>query len=250
MSTTPDRPTGASGSTEMEQLNSRLDELQRRSEGLTAALERSRNTRRRIMLAFLVFVIIAGWGFISLAKSVGTEKYQKRLVTALGKSATDNAEDYTREIQKLVKGITPVVSAAFSEQATKDMPVFMQMIDKERQSLMTDLPKTMSDRVEKHHRELLRRHQKLLQTEFPAVESPEVRDRMMNNACTALDRLVQKYYLDEFKREFQVMSEAWNDFPPAAAPGKGDPPLEEQLLGELMDLTAVKLARHRAASAK
>lgn len=250
MSTTPERATGASGSTEMEQLASRLDELQRRSVAMTAALERSRTTRRRIMLLFLAFVIVAGWRFIALANSVRSEDYQKRLVAALGKSATENSDVYSREIQQLVKGITPVVSAAFSEQASKDMPVFMQLFDKERQSLMTDLPQRMSERVEKHHHELLRRHQNLLQSEFPAVENPETRDRMMANACAALDRLVQKYYVDEFKREFKVMSDAWSDFPPAAVPNSGDPPLEEQLLGELMDLTAVKLSRHRAASSK
>ena len=246
MSTTPDRTTGASGSTEMEQLASRLDELQRRSAGLTAALERSRKTRRLIMLAFLVFVIIAGWRFIALAQSVNSPEYKTRLVAALSKSATDDANVYSTEIQKLVKGITPVVSTAFSEQASKDMPIFMQVFDKERESLMTDLPQKMSKRVEDHHDKLLRRHQDLLKAEFPTVENPEVRDRMMANACTALDRLIQKYYVDEFKREFKIMSDAWSDFPPAPVPGAGDPPLEEQLLGELMDLTAVKLARHRA----
>ena len=201
MSTTPDRTTGASGSTEMEQLASRLDELQRRSAGLTAALERSRKTRRLIMLAFLAFVIFSGWRFIALAKSVGNDKYQERLVDALSKSATENADVYRSELEKLVKGVTPKLSAAFSEQASKDMPLFMQIFDKERQSLMTDLPQKMSKHVEDHHDKLLRRHQDLLKSEFPAVEKPEVRDRMMANVSTALDRLLK--WCDSWKKAFR-----------------------------------------------
>ena len=248
MSTTPERTPGASGSTELEQLVSRLDELQRRNEALTAAFERSRTTRRVVMMAFLIFVVFSGWRFIALANMVRSPEYQKRLFDALQESAANNSSDYEREIRRLVKGITPVVSEAFSKQAAKDMPEFMRIFDDERKTLMTGLPQRLSQRVENHHHELLRRHQNLLQAEFPAVKNPEVRDRMMANACTALDRLVQKYYVDEFQREFQVMSDAWNEFPPADPHRAGEPPLEEQLMGELMDLTAVKLARHRAAT--
>ena len=240
MSTTP----------ELEQLVSRLDELQRRSDALTAALERSRQTRRMIMVAFLAFVIIAGWRFYALADTIRSKEYQDRLMVALQKSVATNQDTFSKEAQKLVDGITPVVSTAFTEQSKKDLPLFMQVIDKERQMLMDGLPQRLSKHVEDHHHEMLRRHEKLIQTEFPAVQDAEVRNRMMANACTALDRLVKKYYVDEFEKEFRLMSDTWNDFPPADKPGVGDPPLEEQLMGELMDLVAVKMSRHRAGAAK
>ena len=250
MSTTPERTSGSSGASEMEQLASRLDELQRRSDALTAALERSRRTRRLIMVAFLAFVLIAGWRFYALANTLRSKEYQDRLTVALRKSVEANQDTFSKEAQRLVDGITPVVSTAFTEQSKKDLPLFMQVIDKERQTLMDGLPKRMSEHVEKHHHEMLRRHEKLIQTEFPTVQNAEVRDRMMGNACIALDRLVKKYYVDEFQKEFQKMSSSWNDFPPADMPAAGDPPLEEQLMGELMDLVAVKMAHHRSAAAK
>ena len=250
MSTTPERTTGSSGSTELQQLVSRLDELQRRHDAFSAALDRARRTRRLIMIAFLAFVVIAGWRFYALANTIRSGDYQDRLINELGKAVTANQNDFAREAEKLVKDITPVVSQALSEQSKKDLPLFMQVIDEERQTVMTGLPKRLSDRVEKHHRELLRRHEKLIQTEFPAVQDSEVRDRMMGNVCLALDRLVKKYYVDEYKKEFQRMSDAWDAFPRAEVPGVGDPGLDEQLMGELMDLVAVKLARHRAATSK
>jgi hypothetical protein len=251
MTTTPDGTTsGSSGANDLGQLISRLDELQRRSDALTAALDRSRQIRRLIMVAFLAFVLLAGWRFYALANTIRSKDYQDRLTAALQKSVATNQDTFSKEAQRLVDGITPVVTTAFADQSKKDLPLFMQVIDKERQALMDGLPQRMSDHVEKHHHAMLRRHEKLIQTEFPTVQNAEVRDRMMANVCTALDRLIKKYYVDEFQKEFLKMSNSWNDFPPAAAPGVGDPPLEEQLMGEMMDLVAVKMARHRSMPSK
>ena len=250
MSTTPEPTTGSSGSTELQHLVSRLDELQRRHDAFSAAVDRARRTRRLIMIAFLAFVAIIGWRFYALANTLRSQDYQDRLRDELGKSVATNQDEFTREAEKLVKKITPVISEALSEQSKKDLPLFMQLIDTERKTLMTGLPQRLSERVEKHHREMLRRHEKLIQTEFPAVQDSDVRDRMMGNVYTALDRLVKKYYVDEFQKEFQRMSDAWDDFPPADVPGVGDPGLDEQLMGELMDLVAVKLSRHRAETPK
>ncbi len=250
MTTTPEGTSGSSGVNDLGQLVSRLDELQKRTEALTAALEQSRKTRRLIMTAFLAFVLLAGWRFYALANTLRSKEYQDRLTVALQKSVATNQDTFSKEAQRLVDGITPVVTTAFTEQSKKDLPLFMQVIDKERQTLMDGLPQRMSDHVEKHHHAMLRRHEKLIQTEFPAVQNAEVRDRMMANVCTALDRLVKKYYVDEFQKEFLKMSASWNDFPPADVPGAGDSPLEEQLMGEMMDLVAVKIARHRSTPAK
>ena len=109
-----------------------------------------------------------------------------------------------------------------------------------------DQKKLMVELVEKHHEELVRKHEALFIAELPAAQDPKVRDRMMENVVVALDKLVKKYYADEFKRHFTSMSETWNSFPPAALPEKNDHPISEQLMGELMDLVAVKLARHKA----
>lgn len=239
MSTTP----------ELDQLTIRLDELQRRTDALTTALEHARQTRRIVTIAFIAFVVISGWRFYALANTVTSKPYQDRLLVELQKSVATNQDILSKEAQRLVDGIQPVVTTAFSEQATKDMPLFMQVFDQERQALTLSLPTRMSERIEKHHHALLRRHEKLIQAEFPSVQNPAVRDRMMANACVALDQLVQKYYVDEFKKELLAMSESWNDFPPALLPTAGEPNLDEQLLGELMDLVAVKMSRHRTMSA-
>lgn len=87
MSTTP----------EMEQLTARLDELQRRTAGLTAALAGSRNSRRMIMLAFVAFVFVALMGFYSLANRIQSAEYQQRLVAELQKSVASNQDTFASE---------------------------------------------------------------------------------------------------------------------------------------------------------
>jgi len=218
--------------------------------GLTSALEKSRSTRRMIMLAFLAFVVLAVMRFYSLANRIQSVDYQNRLITELQKSVGSNQDLFAGEAQKLVEGVTPVVQAAFSEQAAKDMPLFMEAIDQERSVLVENITKQMTNKLEGHHHELLRRHDKLFQEEFPSIQNPETRERMMGNACLALDRLVKKYYVDEFKKELKAMETAWEDFPQADKPAKGEPSLEDQLKGALMDMVAITLSRSRTSDSK
>lgn len=246
MSTTPDRTPGTS---ELEQLTARLDELQRRTEGLTAALEQSRSTRRLIVLAFVAFVLVTGWRFYSLRDLLQSEDYQKRLLAEVQKAVERNQKEFSNEATKLVDGATPVISVAFTEQSKKDMPVFMDIINKQRTLLLENLSKRMEAKVMSHHDKLVRSHEKLFAEEFPTIQNKELRDRMMGNASLALDRLVKKYYVEEFQKEFVSMEKTWEDFPPADKPTGDEPPLESQLVGELMDLLAIKFSRSRTAAA-
>ena len=240
----------STGTTELELITAKVDELQRRADALTGALARSKNTRLIIVIAFLVFVLWAGWRFYALAKMIRSEEYQRTLTAELQKSLEGNQDLIQREAEHFVNGVTPVVTTAFAKQSEKDMPLFMQTIDEQRQSLMNSLAERMTDKVEGHHRELVRRHEKLIEEEFPSVQNPEIRDRMMNNVCNALDRLIKKYYVDELKRELLAMSTSWDDFPLADLPVEKEQARRKELLGEalygeLLDLVAIKLTRHR-----
>lgn len=200
------------------------------------------------MVAFLAFVVVSLWQFYALGNQLRSADYQNRLMAELQKSLDGNQASFQAEGEKLVKAVTPVVTTAFSEQTKKDMPVFMQVIDKERSTLLDSLASRMSEKLEDHHHKLLTRHEKLFQEEFPSVQDPQIRNRMMGNTMLALDRLVQKYYVEELKKELQTMDKTWEEFPPSDKPAEGDPPLESQLVGELMDLLAIKFSRSRPAA--
>jgi multidrug efflux pump subunit AcrB len=227
-------------------VDAKADALQQQIDALVASLAANKRTRQLIFLAFLAFVGISVWSFFSLAKHVQSEEYKQQLLASLQKEVEANQAEFSRETQLLVEALSPVITTAVTTQSEKDAPLFMQAFDVQRTQLTTELPEKMVALVEKHHEELVRKHEALFISELPAAQDPKIRDRMMENVVVALDKLVKKYYADEFKRNFNSMSQTWNDFPPAAMPEKGDFPISEQLMGELMDLVAVKLARHRA----
>lgn len=227
-------------------VDAKADALQQQIDALVASLAANKRTRQLIFLAFLAFVGISVWSFLSLAKHVQSEEYKQQLLASLQKQVEANQAEFSKETQLLVESLSPVITTAVTEQSEKDAPLFMQAFDIQRTRLSTELPEKMVELVEKHHEELVRKHEALFIAELPAAQDPKVRDRMMENVVVALDKLVKKYYADEFKRHFTSMSETWNGFPPADLPAKDDHPVSEQLIGELMDLVAVKLARHKA----
>ncbi len=227
-------------------VDAKADALQKQIDALVASLAANKRTRQLIFLAFLAFVGISVWSFFSLAKRVQSEEYKQQLLASLQKEVEANQDELSKETQMLVESLTPVITTAITEQSQKDAPLFMQAFDIQQARLSTELPEKMVELVQKHHEELVRKHEALFIAELPAAQDPMVRDRMMENVVIALDKLVKKYYADEFKKHFASMSETWNGFPPATLPEKGDFPISEQLMGELMDLVAVKLARHRA----
>jgi hypothetical protein len=196
------------------------------------------------MLAFLAFVLLAGWGFYSLANTVRSQAYQDQLIAQLQQTIQDNQATFSREAQLLSDGIVPVVQQAVSAQAKKDAPLFMQALEQERVVLVAELPEKLLERVEERYHELLRENEQILVEELPAAQDPKVRERMMANTYIALDQLVKKYYADEYTRLLQSMSDTWNDFPAAPPPAKDDPPLDQQLVGQLMELLAVKMTTH------
>jgi hypothetical protein len=229
-------------------IDSKILALQGQVDALAIALSAGKQTRLLMFLAFLAFALISGWGFFSLASRIQSEAYKQQLLATLQQEIERNHDELAKETELLVESLSPVVTTAITEQSKKDAPLFMQAFDAEKSKLINELPEKLMAKVDARHHDLVRQHEKLIFEELPAAQDPKVRDRMMANVCTALDTLVKKYYADEFKRHFTGMSETWNSFPVADAPSKDDAPLNEQLMGELMDLVAVKLARHRAGS--
>ncbi len=227
-------------------IDAKADALQRQVDALVAALAASKRTRLLIFLAFLAFVGISVWSFMSLAKRIQSEEYKQQLLASIQKEVEANQDELSRETQQLVDSLSPVVTAAITNQSEKDAPLFMQALDVQRTKLVNDLPEKLVEQVQKHHEEMIRKHEAMFIEELPSAQDPKIRDRMMENVVVALDKLVKKYYSEKFKAHFASMSETWNGFPPADVPAKGDSPVSDQLMGELMDLVAVKLARHKA----
>jgi hypothetical protein len=153
------------------------------------------------------------------------------------------------EVQKLVDHSAPIVSQAFCEQTKKDLPAFLQAAGAERDTFVEELQKRLNERLTVHHQKLLARYMNVLREEFPAVRDEKLHEAMMANLQTTVDALVRKYYVEELRTELLALYGQWDDFPVAPPVADGEPPLEDQLLANLLDLLKLKLAQSPTALA-
>jgi hypothetical protein len=64
---------------------------------------------------------------------------------------------------------------------------------------------------------------------------------MMQNVGVAMERLSKKYYADQLNVQMFALYDAWDAFPPAPKPLPGEVPLEDQLIGTLLEVLTERL---------
>lgn len=219
-----------------------VDAIQRKVQELDTSLKATRTTRSVIVGGFLVLIVVTGGLFYSLGRRVQDKSYQQELLAAARTRIESNSDLYMKQLHQFVDDATPVVTKAFYEQSKKDMPLYLDAISQERSRLLDNLEARLNEQVDSKYGTLLKQIEQNLVKDFPEASDPVVHDQMIANVRQALNRLVKRYYVDEFKQELAEMYEVWDSFPVAAAPDKDDPPLEDQLVGSLLDLMVMKAA--------
>lgn len=223
-----------------------IEVLRTRTGALNAAIAQSKQIRQLLLVGLALMIAVVTWRFYALAGEFRSRENMDRLVTIAQERLAAKHDLFIKEGEKLVDEVSPVVTAAFYEQSKKDLPHFTAAIDRERKEMLDTLPAHLTERVDGHHRKLADKHKEILADEFPAMRDETVRNRLMANTVAALNRMAQRYYVKEFESELRGMYETWDAFPIAETPAPGELPLEDQIVGELMDLVALKLARTRA----
>ena len=147
-----------------------------------------------------------------------------------------------KEVQTLSEKITPVITKAFYEQAKKDTPKLTLAMNKERELLMKNVQARLEKQINDQYAKVLTDYETILITEFPKAEDDNIRRRVMANFREAMNRMVKKFYADQFQTELQAMYDTWDEFPVADAVDEGDVPMEDQLVGYLLELTTLKLS--------
>jgi hypothetical protein len=105
-----------------------------------------------------------------------------------------------------------------------------------------NLQDRLETRLASQQKELIARHRSILEDEFQQVRDPDAYALMMNNFDAGMQRLVKKYYGEQFHREVHQTFALLDNFPAADAPNSGDLPLEDQVVGHLLELLQIKFA--------
>lgn len=223
-------------------IDARVQAVQGQVAALESALSASRKSRQIILVGLVAVIAVVAYLFCGLANQLRSEEYITKLSEEAQTYANDNADSYMREVKTLTDNVTPVITKAFYAQAKKDTPKLTLAMNKERELLMKNVQARLEKQINDQYAKVLADYEKILVTEFPKAEDDNIRRRVMANFREAMNRMVKRFYADQFQEELQAMYDTWDEFPVADAVEEGDVPLEDQLVGYLLELTTLKLS--------
>ena len=224
----------------------RVEAVARESQAVTAALQKGRNVRLLLLVLLVALCVISVKSYYGLFAKMQEKEQLDAFAKKAEQRLTERSDLFTKEIETLVNHSAPTISKAFAERATKDMPLFLDAAGNQRDQLAENLQKKIEERLIAHHKKLLEKHAKLTNEEYPDIQDAETRDRMMANILVVVDRAAKKYIIQEFETELNELFVKWDHFPIADLPEKGELPLEDQFIGNLIELLQLKLVQSSA----
>jgi hypothetical protein len=227
---------------------SSVEALMRECESLTGALAQARKVRRILIFAFLLFVIAVTLPFYRLYRSVTEKENVDRLLATVQQRLTSRSDVYMREVQMFVDSTSPVITEAFYSRSTKDLPLLLQGVEKERADFVVSLQERLAKALSEHYDAMISKHEAILIKELPETQDPEVRRKLVANLHVVFERLVKKYYADELKLKLTALYDSWDHFPAANKPGKDEATLEQQFIGTLLEAVSHRLAESSQAA--
>ncbi len=227
-------------------IQQQIEKLSIECKELTSAFARHRRIRMFLMLAVIAFVVVVCAAFYRLGNGLMKDEYTQELSKVAGKRLEKNQDRYMRHVESLVRNTSPAVTDAFTKQANKDMAAYLSLVDRERDAMAAELKTKLEKKLQHRYETSLDQHEKILKAEFPQVKDEVLHERMTKNIHVAVDRLLDKYYVSELERQLKQLFAAWDRFPAAELPRKGEMPLEEQFSAELYRLLAIKLGSTQA----
>jgi hypothetical protein len=222
-----------------------LEAVLRQTNALSAAFKRAQQVRLIAFLVLVLFVAGLGWVVVAKAKAFASEKNLEKIADIAGKHLEKNQDKYLKQMQILVDKVSPPISKAFYAQAKKDSPQLFNTIEKERQPFLDDLEGKFRGHLVRRYDHLQPRYENILKQEFPQFKDPKQQKRMQAHFQRAVQKLLDKYYVDDLRKEMEKLFVTWDNFP-AADIKKGEPPVEDQFLESLMVLLSHRLTHPQA----
>jgi hypothetical protein len=180
-----------------------------------------------------------------------TPEYQTRVLEEVRSRAIAHSDDLLREAGILATDTAAPLGKALLAEAREDYPLYLRALGRQGENLIEQLAEDVRLEVRKQYGDYLGQHRHVLAEEFPMYASGDRLERMLAELQQAVDRLADRYYVDEFRREANETLALWEQLVPADPPRSTEPTLDEQLAEHLRDwvaLTAVESAEARLIS--
>jgi hypothetical protein len=237
----------------------RVEAIENNVKAMSRAHTRSRRSRLVLLVLVAILVVVFVYLFLNLLTRFMDSSRQRDFATvALNQffevppmereeEAADDWEQlldqykdiFVTELEDLGKTSMPVVEATFRRQIEEDMGKHTAMFNKQRDLLVKNLQRRSDELLQERYQKILEQHKQILKDEFKDLDDAKV-ERMLVHFNMAMDRLLQKYYIDEIEVQINQLKGTYDNFP-IVGPAENGETLEQQLLGTFLELLTVKL---------
>jgi len=254
---------GSSQTVDSSALSQQIEAIERDAGGLSRALQRTRKTRFYLLLGFVVLVAAVLFMFYRL----GSKFQQKRFLGALTSQVKENYNNPANkrlvmaEVDAFWKKARPKLEAQWKtlgtelqallkDRSAQERPQFEKLVKDQGDVLYRSVQQKLIKRFEDEQAAVISRHQEILMEEFPEFLDTRLHAAMLNNMQKAMVNLLQENYFHEVNQEVTKILQMWDTFPVAETPTieEDDTTLEQQLIGQLLDLALMKLKAAEAAA--
>src|SRR5262249_14912809 len=157
-----------------------------------------------------LFIVVVCFAFYRKGSHLMSEAYGQHLAKVAQARLEKNQDQYMRHVEHVVNRTSPALSDAFTNQANKDLPVFLTLLDKERDQAAKELEAKLSARLQDRYRSQLDRLDQILAEELPQTKNQVVHDRLSKNLKIALDRVMKKHYVSQLEVETNDLFATWD----------------------------------------
>ena len=217
-------------------LSQKIVQIEREVDALRSAISRARTMRFVFLIALIALVLAVVYFFLQLARQVTSEKFMEEIATEARLHIENNQNDYQKQVQSLVDHSYPILTQAFSDQATKDMQKFTSAMDHEREALTNNLQTQLNDRLSKKYQGVLQEYESKMIETFPELADEKTRDKVVDNFQSIIKTLVARNYGDRFNESSQRLMSIWDQFPASEEVVGDATTLEEKLVHNLMQV--------------
>lgn len=217
-----------------------MEALEHEAAAINSAMRRARGVRLALLLALVVIVGVIADFLYRMKDRLTSDETQKKLIAAVEKNSAPTIDSVMREVQTLATNVQGPVTEAFLKVAKDSSREVLQHIEAERDKLAENLQTKLEEHLNAHHQKLMLEMRGLLREEFPNMKDSDY-DRMTANFQAAVEKLLKQHYVEAMKAELKQTYALWDKVPPADPPVGSDKPLEDQLIGHLIELLRLKM---------
>lgn len=156
-----------------------------------------------------------------------------------------NQEKILQEVASFVGETSSPIATTFAHQIREDLPVYARALNDQSDELIAGLEDQIRQRVRAQTDEFVAKHRNILKEEFPEITSEETREQILRDYRRTANRLLERYYLDDFAKEAKKTVSIWQKIKPIESP-VGEP-LRADLLEYVSDWLVLQ-AQDRASN--